>query len=47
MNYVSLYSGCGGADIGFHKKGFRNVGSFDINSSALAVLQKKFKGTGL
>ena len=40
MNYISLYSGCGGADIGFHKKGFTNIGSFDINNSALEVLKK-------
>lgn len=40
MNYVSLYSGCGGADIGFHRKGFNNIGSFDINSSALTVLKE-------
>lgn len=38
MNYVSLYSGCGGADIGFHYEGFKNIGSFDIDSSALEVL---------
>jgi DNA (cytosine-5)-methyltransferase 1 len=40
MNYVSLYSGCGGADFGFHRKGFNNIGSFDINSSALKVLKE-------
>jgi len=40
MNYVSLYSGCGGADIGFHKKGFGNIGSFDINNAALEVLKE-------
>lgn len=39
MNYVSLYSGCGGADIGFHNKGFNNIGSFDINNAALEVLK--------
>lgn len=43
MNYVSLFSGCGGADIGFHRKGFKNIGSFDINSSALSVLEKNLK----
>lgn len=40
MNYVSLYSGCGGADIGFHRKGFNNIGSFDINNFALEVLKE-------
>jgi len=40
MNYVSLYSGCGGADLGFHKSGFTNIGSFDINSPALRVLEE-------
>ena len=39
LNYLSLFSGCGGADIGFHKNGFRNIGSFDINSTALTVLK--------
>ncbi|PTB97336.1 hypothetical protein C9994_03375 [Marivirga lumbricoides] len=43
MNYVSLYSGCGGADIGFHSKGFNNIGSFDINNSSLEVLKKNLK----
>lgn len=45
MNYVSLYSGCGGADFGFHRKGFHNLGSFDINSSALMVLKKNLNAS--
>jgi DNA (cytosine-5)-methyltransferase 1 len=40
MNYISLYSGCGGADTGFHKNGFNNLGCFDIDKAALKVLQK-------
>lgn len=40
MNYLSLFSGCGGADIGFHKNGFHNIGSFDINNAALNVLRR-------
>lgn len=39
MNYVGLYSGCGGADLGFHQNGFHNIGSFDNNSVALEVLK--------
>lgn len=39
MNYLSLFSGCGGADIGFHNNGFTNIGSFDINKPALTVLK--------
>ncbi|MEC3881917.1 DNA cytosine methyltransferase [Parapedobacter sp. 10938] len=39
MNYLGLFSGCGGADIGFHNIGFNNIGSFDINRPALTVLK--------
>ncbi len=43
MNYISLYSGCGGADIGFLNQGFNHIGAFDINNSALEVLKLNLK----
>jgi DNA (cytosine-5)-methyltransferase 1 len=43
FNFVGLYSGCGGADIGFEENGFRSLGAFDINSKALEVHKKNIK----
>jgi DNA (cytosine-5)-methyltransferase 1 len=39
-NFVGLYAGCGGADIGFVRNGFKCAGAFDINSSALQVHER-------
>lgn len=40
IKYVSLYSGCGGLDLGFEEAGFKQVASFDHDASALATLEK-------
>jgi len=36
--YISLFSGCGGFDIGFEESGFQSLGSFDIDALALKNL---------
>lgn len=38
--FLSLFSGCGGFDIGFSRAGFQSVGAIDINSAALKVLKE-------
>lgn len=37
FTYVSLFSGCGGFDLGFSQLGFECAGAIDINKAALAV----------
>lgn len=38
-NFVSLFSGCGGLDLGFHTAGFRGMLSIDIDDAALTTHQ--------
>lgn len=38
--FLSLFSGCGGFDLGFVKAGFRCVGAFDIDKNAIEVHKK-------
>lgn len=40
LNLVSLFSGCGGVDLGFHFAGFRTVWANDINEDAAATFRK-------
>lgn len=40
MNFASLFSGCGGFDLGFIESGYKSVGSYDIDSNVLEVLHK-------
>lgn len=40
MNYVSLFSGAGGFDIGFDRAGFRCLAQVEIDKTARAVLGK-------
>ncbi|MEZ6127808.1 MAG: DNA cytosine methyltransferase [Planctomycetaceae bacterium] len=35
--FLSLFCGCGGMDLGFEQAGFRGIGAFDIDPSAIAV----------
>lgn len=35
--FLSLFSGCGGFDLGFIRAGFRCLGAYDIDTAALAV----------
>ena len=41
--YLSLFSGCGGLDLGFEQAGFRGVLSADIDANALGVLSRNLK----
>ena len=38
--FISLFSGCGGFDLGFLKAGFKCAGAFDIDQVALDVLHR-------
>jgi DNA (cytosine-5)-methyltransferase 1 len=38
--FVSLFSGCGGLDLGFIKAGFKCVGAFDKDKKAIQVYKK-------
>jgi len=40
FNLVSLFSGCGGFDLGFHFAGFRTVWANDINEDAAATFRE-------
>jgi DNA (cytosine-5)-methyltransferase 1 len=42
--FASLFSGCGGFDIGFIDAGYRCVGAFDIDPLAVAVHKKNLNG---
>jgi DNA (cytosine-5)-methyltransferase 1 len=39
---ISLFSGCGGLDWGFHKAGYKTVWANDINEWAVKTFEKKF-----
>jgi DNA (cytosine-5)-methyltransferase 1 len=41
--FVSLYSGCGGFDLGFEQSGYRGLGAFDINEDAVAVYRQNIR----
>lgn len=45
INIVSVYSGCGGIDIGFERAGFNTVFATDIWDLACNTLQKNFPST--
>lgn len=40
LKTASLFSGCGGLDLGFHEEGFLNVGAFDINPAVVQTFRK-------
>lgn len=40
---VSLFSGCGGFDLGFKQEGFKCAGAFDINENVLKTYEKNLK----
>lgn len=37
--FLSLFSGCGGFDLGFENAGYRGLGAFDISPEAVSVFQ--------
>jgi len=41
--YISLFSGCGGFDVGFKQAGYKCLGAFDINALALENLASNTK----
>ncbi len=43
-NFLSLFSGCGGFDLGFIQAGLRSQAAFDIDKTALDVYQKNIGG---
>jgi len=46
MNCVSLYTGCGGLDLGFHDAGFTTVWANDIDPFALQTYSSELKRRG-
>ncbi len=42
--YISLFSGCGGLDVGFAKHGFTCVGAFENNAAAARVHKSNLDG---
>lgn len=42
--YISLFSGCGGFDLGFSQAGFACAGAIDIDKTALAVHESNIEG---
>ncbi|NBB80947.1 MAG: DNA (cytosine-5-)-methyltransferase [Verrucomicrobia bacterium] len=45
--YLSIFSGCGGLDLGFYEAGFSAVAAIDIDSRALGVLSDNIPGDTL
>ena len=43
-SFVGLFAGCGGFDLGFEKAGFRSIGAFDIDSSAVETYNANLCG---
>lgn len=42
--FASLYSGCGGFDLGFSQRGFRPVGAYDLDAEALQNFSTNLSG---
>lgn len=43
FTYLSLFSGCGGFDLGFKQNGFKCLGAYDINPHVVYVHSKNLK----
>ena len=44
-SFVSLFSGCGGFDLGFERAGFRCLRAFEIDSNTASVYRNNLAGT--
>lgn len=44
LSFSSLFSGCGGFDLGFVERGFRSLGAFDCNTEAVDNFGANIKG---
>jgi len=44
FTFLSLFSGCGGFDDGFEQQGFKSLGAYDIDDSAIQVYKANLKG---
>lgn len=44
---ASLFSGCGGFDRGFQSEGFRAVGAYDLNASAVKIFNRNVEPVAL
>lgn len=42
--FLSLFSGCGGFDDGFEQNGFKSLGAYDIDDSAIEVYKNNLRG---
>ncbi len=47
MNCISLYTGCGGLDLGFLDAGFKTIWANDISESALQTYEAELKRRGV
>lgn len=46
MNCLSLYTGCGGLDLGFHQAGFNVKWANELSAAALQTYEKELRRTG-
>ena len=46
MTFASLFSGCGGFDLGFDARGFRSIGAFDCDPEAVENFSANVDGPG-
>ena len=44
LNFASLFSGCGGFDLGFVQKGFKSKGAYDIDPEAVENFKSNIDG---
>ncbi len=46
-SFLSLYSGCGGMDLGFVNSGYECLGAFDVNKKVIAVHNQNMNGSAV